>query len=69
MRLLSRKSQESLRNLLLFSKLDPYVQQKIVSDTVERAVPAGEILIQQGDAGLAAMQLYIVKSGVFEVCM
>jgi len=57
----------SLRNLLLFSKLDIFAQQKIVSDTYERSIPAGEILIQQGDMGPSAAQLYIVKSGVFEV--
>ncbi|KAG1676370.1 hypothetical protein FOA52_001165 [Chlamydomonas sp. UWO 241] len=58
---------DSLRNLLLLSKLDPFVQQKIVADTYERAVPAGEILIQQGDTGPATSQLYVVKTGVFEV--
>jgi hypothetical protein len=31
-------------------------------------VPAGEILIQQGDTGRSAAELYIVKTGVFEVC-
>ena len=30
-------------------------------------MPAGEILIQQGDVGLAASELYVVKSGAFEV--
>ena len=59
--------QDSLSNLLLFNKLDKFVQQKIVADTYEKAVPAGEILIQQGDTGLAAAQLYVVKSGKFEV--
>jgi cGMP-dependent protein kinase 2 len=61
--------QDSLRNLLLFNKLDRFTQQKIVADTYERQVLAGEILIQQGDTGLAATQLYVVKSGVFEVGM
>lgn len=59
--------QDSLRNLLLFNKLDKFTQSKIVGDTYERSVPAGEILIQQGDTGLSATQLYVVKSGVFEV--
>ena len=59
--------QDSLRNLLLFNKLDKFTQSKIVADTYERQVLAGEILIQQGDTGLAATQLYVVKSGVFEV--
>ncbi|KAG1669908.1 hypothetical protein FOA52_002434 [Chlamydomonas sp. UWO 241] len=57
----------SLRNLLLFDKLDRFTQQKIVAETYERVIPAGEILIQQGDTGRSAAQLYIVKSGVFEV--
>lgn len=43
------------------------MQQKIVADTYERTIPAGEILIQQGDTGVAAAQLYVVKSGKFEV--
>ena len=33
----------------------------------ERAVPAGEILIQEGEIGAAASELYVVKSGKFEV--
>jgi cGMP-dependent protein kinase 2 len=33
----------------------------------ERNVQAGEILINEGDTGLAATELYIVKSGIFEV--
>lgn len=33
----------------------------------ERQVAAGEILIKEGDTGLAATELYVVKSGKFEV--
>jgi CRP-like cAMP-binding protein len=33
----------------------------------ERSVPAGEILIKEGDSGLAASELYVVKTGKFEV--
>ena len=33
----------------------------------ERTVNAGEILINEGDTGLAATELYVVKSGKFEV--
>ena len=33
----------------------------------ERPVPAGEILIQEGDTGLGASELYVVKEGEFEV--
>ena len=52
---------------MLFAKLDKFTQQKIVSETYERTVTAGEILIQQGDTGLSATQLFVVKSGKFEV--
>ena len=31
------------------------------------ATQAGDILIQQGDVGLAASQLFVVKEGKFEV--
>ena len=61
------RTQGSLTNLLLFAKLDKFTQQKIVSETYERTVTAGDILIQQGDTGLAATQLFVVKSGKFEV--
>eukprot|EP00798_Chlamydomonas_sp_ICE-L_P023625 gene23625-9153_t len=57
----------ALGKLLLFDKLPPETQKKIVSDMYEREVTAGEILIQQGDTGLSASQLYVVKSGTFEV--
>lgn len=33
----------------------------------ERPIPAGEILIQEGDTGLGASELYVVKEGEFEV--
>ncbi len=65
--LIPSRHQGSLTNLLLFAKLDKFTQQKIVSETYERTVNAGDILIQQGDTGLSATQLYIVKSGKFEV--
>eukprot|EP00798_Chlamydomonas_sp_ICE-L_P031872 gene31872-7080_t len=57
----------SLGKLLLFDKLPRETQRKIVSDMYERNVRAGEILIQQGDVGLSAAQLYVVKTGTFEV--
>jgi CRP-like cAMP-binding protein len=56
-----------LSKLLLFNKLDVALQRKIVSETHERVVAAGEILIKEGDTGLAATELYVVKSGKFEV--
>lgn len=57
--------------MLLFKNLEIGIQHKIVSDMWERTVPAGEILIQEGDVGLAASELYVVKEGKFEVssCM
>lgn len=33
----------------------------------ERKVMAGEILIKEGDTGAAASELFVVKSGEFEV--
>ncbi|GAX76576.1 hypothetical protein CEUSTIGMA_g4022.t1 [Chlamydomonas eustigma] len=59
--------EESLARILLFSKLDSGLQRKIVAEMYERNVQAGEILINEGDTGLAATELYIVKSGIFEV--
>lgn len=59
--------QAALGNVLLFKNLDPGIQRKVVSSMWERVVPAGEILIQEGDTGLAASELYVVKEGKFEV--
>ena len=58
---------QSLRDLLLFNHIDPTAQKKIVTETYERKVKAGEILIRQGDKGHSARELYIVKEGKFEV--
>mmetsp|Transcript_18135 Transcript_18135/g.45676 ORF Transcript_18135/g.45676 Transcript_18135/m.45676 type:complete len:729 (-) Transcript_18135:1324-3510(-) len=57
----------ALNKLLLFNHLDKATQRRIVSDMYEKEVKAGEILIQQGDVGVSASQLYVVKSGKFEV--
>ncbi|KAG2493728.1 hypothetical protein HYH03_007951 [Edaphochlamys debaryana] len=59
--------ENALGRLMLFTRLDPQVQRKIVSEMYERTVPAGDILIKEGDTGLAASELYVVKSGKFEV--
>ena len=48
-------------------KLDASVQQRVVQEMYERKVGAGEILIKEGDTGLAASELYVVKEGEFEV--
>lgn len=57
----------ALQHLMLFNNLDKPTQRKIVSEMYERPVAAGEILISQGDMGPAASQLFVVKSGKFEV--
>lgn len=59
--------EESLLKVLVFNKLESHLQRKVVSEMYERAVTAGEILIKEGDTGLAAAELYVVKSGKFEV--
>lgn len=53
--------------MLLFDKLEADVQRKIVMEMYERRINAGDILIQEGDVGLAASELYVVKEGEFEV--
>ena len=63
----SHHTQSSLGNLLLFGRLDKTAQAKIAENTWERAVAAGEILIQEGEVGSVASELYVVKSGKFEV--
>lgn len=60
-------TQEALARLLLFTKLDAALQRKIVAEMYERTVVAGEILIKEGDTGLGASELFVVKSGKFEV--
>lgn len=59
--------ENALSKLLLFNHLEPAVQTKIVAEMYERKVPAGEILIKEGDTGLGANELYVVKQGKFEV--
>ena len=51
----------------MFNKLDPHIQRRVVTEMYERAVAAGEILIKEGDTGVAASELYVVKEGKFEV--
>lgn len=53
--------------MLLFNHLDVAQQRSIVEAMYERPVPAGEILIQEGETGLGASELYVVKEGEFEV--
>jgi cGMP-dependent protein kinase 2 len=58
---------ESLAKVLLFNHLDGAQQRAIVQAMYERPVPAGSILIREGDTGRGASELYVVKSGEFEV--
>ncbi len=60
-------AQAALAKLLLFNRLDTAIQRKVVSEMFERTVPAGDILIKEGDTGVAASELYVVKEGKFEV--
>lgn len=57
----------ALAKLLLFNRLDSQLQRRVVQEMFERNVGAGEILIKEGDTGLAATELYVVKGGKFEV--
>uniref|UniRef100_A0A7S3R8L1 cGMP-dependent protein kinase n=1 Tax=Dunaliella tertiolecta TaxID=3047 RepID=A0A7S3R8L1_DUNTE len=57
----------ALAKLLIFNRLDPQLQRRIVQEMYERKVGAGEILMKEGDTGLAATELFVVKSGKFEV--
>ena len=59
--------QKALERLLLFSKLETDLKSKIVAQMYERYISPGEILIKEGDTGLAASELYVVTSGEFEV--
>ena len=61
------KQQTSLSNLLLFARLPADAKQKVCEAMWELRVPAGEILIQEGETGLAASELYVVAHGAFEV--
>lgn len=58
---------EALASLILFGKLGDDTLKKIAAEMYEKPVHAGDILIQQGDTGISASQLYVVKSGSFEV--
>lgn len=59
--------QGALGKLLLFNRLNKDAQLKIVENMWERSVTAGEILIQEGEVGMAASELYVVRDGKFEV--
>jgi hypothetical protein len=59
--------QDCLSKVLFFGQLEEGLRSRIAADMYERRVSAGEILIQEGDTGLTAAELYIVKEGEFEV--
>jgi CRP-like cAMP-binding protein len=44
-----------------------YTTAQVAKLCTEREVPAGDQLIRQGETGLATDEMYIVKSGHFEV--
>ncbi|KDD73798.1 protein kinase [Helicosporidium sp. ATCC 50920] len=58
---------ECLRKMLLFNNLDEEQQRAVVALMYEREIGAGDILIQEGDAGVTTSEMYVVKSGAFEV--
>ncbi|QDZ24436.1 cAMP-dependent protein kinase [Chloropicon primus] len=58
---------EALNKLLIFNNLPPEKQAMLCSYMYLREVPAGDILIREGEEGVAASELYVVKSGEFEV--
>ena len=58
---------EALSKLLIFANLSPEKQATLCSNMYEREIAAGEILIREGEEGAAASELYVVKSGDFEV--
>ncbi|KAF5842551.1 kinase-like domain-containing protein, partial [Dunaliella salina] len=65
---LQRRILTCLQSSLLWSHLlDEETRQIVASHMYERAVPAGELLIQVGETGPSAAQLFVVKSGKFEV--
>lgn len=51
----------------MFARLQPAAQKHVVEAVYVRAVPAGELLIVEGEEGAAADEMYIVKKGEFEV--
>lgn len=59
--------QEALARVSLLQGLSAEAQSAVVREMYERPVAAGEILIQEGDSGAAASELYVVRSGQFEV--
>jgi hypothetical protein len=60
-------TQAALSKLLLFDRMGDAAQAKVADNMWTRRVGAGEILIQEGETGLAASELYVVKDGSFEV--
>ena len=58
---------QALGKLLIFDNLPHEKQVKLCANMYSTDVAAGEILIREGEEGVAASELYIVKSGDFEV--
>jgi len=57
----------ALGKLVIFAKLEKVRRVEVAKLCTEREVPAGDQLIRQGETGLATDEMYIVKSGHFEV--
>eukprot|EP00238_Polyblepharides_amylifera_P013871 CAMPEP_0196600234 /NCGR_PEP_ID=MMETSP1081-20130531/95278_1 /TAXON_ID=36882 /ORGANISM="Pyramimonas amylifera, Strain CCMP720" /LENGTH=712 /DNA_ID=CAMNT_0041926057 /DNA_START=363 /DNA_END=2501 /DNA_ORIENTATION=- len=57
----------ALAKLTIFAKLEQNRRQELAKNMHERDVPAGEAIIRQGDKGVATDEMYVVKSGHFEV--
>ena len=58
---------QALSKLLIFGNLSPEKQATLCSNMYVIDIPAGEILIREGEEGVAASELYVVRSGDFEV--
>eukprot|EP00898_Chlorokybus_atmophyticus_P003976 jgi/Chlat1/457/Chrsp103S00975 len=56
----------ALEKVLLFARLDGTQRRQVVQRMYERHVTAGEIIIREGERGLAADEMYVVKRGNFE---
>lgn len=61
------RPQAALSKLALFGRLGQITLRKLAGAMREQKVSAGCIMIQHGAAGPAASQMYVVKSGKFEV--
>ena len=59
--------EESMDKLLVFKDMPRAQKRKVLSQMWEIEVEPGQILIQEGATGDDAQEMYVVKSGYFEV--